>query len=71
MFKKQWFPGKAARIIYTIFAALIIIPLIILWGKASLLGMIAVICIVFLPILAIWAFNHGRNRNLKRPAAKS
>jgi hypothetical protein len=62
--------GKLAHTIYIIFAVLIVVPLIVLWGKTTLVGMIAVVCIVFLPVLALWISLRKHSRNMRRPVTK-
>jgi len=69
MIGERWLLSRSARVIYTMLAVLIM--LMILWEDTGMVGMISVVCIVLLPILAIWwAFVYGHRRNQKRRSAR-
>jgi ABC-type nitrate/sulfonate/bicarbonate transport system permease component len=64
MLKKSQTLGKLVHTIYAIIAVVAIVPLIILWSKANIVGMLVVACIVFLPIVALWIGLRKRSRNI-------
>ena len=68
MMSEKWLLSMPARAVYTLIAVLIM--LVMLWEDTGMVGMIAVTCIVLLPILAVWAFTYGHRQNLKRRATK-
>jgi|GEM_PF-2932275 len=70
MLKKPQTLGTLAHTMYAIIAVVVILPLIILWSKANIVGVVIVTCIVFLPILAVWIGLRKRNRNMHRPMAR-
>ena len=54
MYRKLPFWGKIANVTYTVFTIVIIAALLTLWAEAGFVVMVVVVCIVFLPILAVW-----------------
>ena len=68
MTSEKWLLSKPARAIYTVLAILIMLAM--LWEDAGMVGVIAIACIVLLPVLAIWALTYGHRQNLKRRATK-
>jgi ABC-type phosphate transport system permease subunit len=66
MGKRIWNLGKIAKFVYALFAMLIIVPVIMLWAKAALVGTLTVLFMVLPLIIITWITFYKHTRPLRK-----